>query len=311
MNWLDLIGALPWRVGKPDSEANPPSLEVIGLVGLLMVGVLAWDTAPYVLISIALAEALVIGFIVTSAVRRVKRHRRDEEHVERIAERAGLRRAQPGEFNLYALPFPIFRAGEWQGFDHVWVGEWGDDKVWVFDFWNGYELRGQDVEDHFTCAAIELRHADCPKLSVTRENPWSRTWGHLGWRDIEVESDDFNRRFDVSGDDERFAFAFLAPSMIDWLQRTPKQFEFAVEGPWLLCRSRWLPTARWWDLLRMIRDFRGRMPKTIPRLFPDTVRPLAPGGDPSGVPGDRRARPERPREQSQNASGSVQGVRPA
>lgn len=265
MDWFDALddaaaGALP--IGDGDRHL---SFEWIVVAGMLAFAFVAWEHDRAVSVGILASQALIFGYLIVR--RRLRHKKRDAEQAERIARAAGLRLARPGEFDLYSLPFPIFRTGEWQGFDNVFVGDWGGDRVWIFDSWHGFEVRGQDVEEFFTCAAMELR-ADCPKLSITREDPWSRTWGHLGWRDIEVESEDFNRRFDVSGDDERFAFAFLAPSMIEWLQTTPEEFEFAVEGRWLLCRSKWLPTARWWDLLRMVRDFRRHMPETLARLWP-------------------------------------------
>ena len=268
MNWFEALrGGADNALGDVDEDFR---VEYLIVGAMFVAAFMAWEHDPLVSVGIVGSQALFFGYLVVRA--RLRRKSRDEDHVRRIAKKAGLRFARPGEFDLYRMPFPIFRAGEWQGFDHVYVGDWGGDRVWVFDYWHGFELRGQDVEEYSTCAAIELANADCPKLSVTRENPWSRTWGHLGWRDIEIESEDFNRRFDVSGDDERFAFAFLSPSMIRWLQATPKNFEFAVEGRWVLCRSRWLPTERWWDLLRMARDFRAHIPETLSRLWPDVRR---------------------------------------
>lgn len=226
-----------------------------------------WDVAPQMSLTIAAVQLAAVGYLVLRRRVRSRHHRgRDVEQLERLARQTGLRRARPGEFDLFRLPFPIFRQGEWQGFDHVYTGEWEDGRVWVFDSWYGFEVKGQDVEEHFTCAAMEL-DADCPKLALSRENPWSRTWSHLGWRDIELEYEKFNRHFDVSGDDRAFAFALLDPAMMEWLLTAPKHFEFAVEGPWLLCRAKSLPGAGWWDLLRMVRDFRGRMPDPVARLY--------------------------------------------
>lgn len=254
------------RRGGGGGDAELPSFEVLVGGAMLVLAYFAITHGePGVGIPIAAAETAVVAYLIVR--QRLQSKQRDEEHVESIVRRAGLRRAAPGEFDLYGLPFPIFRQGEWQGFNHVYVGDWNGERVWAFDYWYGFEVRGNDVEEHFTCAAMRLP-ADCPKLAINREDPWSRTWGHLGWRDIEMESEDFNRRFQVSGEDRTFAFAFLSPSMIEWLQSTPKNFEFAVQGRWLVCRSRWLPTKRWWDLLRMIRDVRGRMPKHLERLYP-------------------------------------------
>lgn len=271
MDWFDIVDDAAADAAFPGVDEHFRfEYLVVGAVLALAFFSLQYD--PLIAAALAGSQLLLIGYLI---VRRRLRHRsRDGEHAARIAKSAGLRLARPGEFDLYSLPFPIFRSGEWQGFDNVFVGDWGDDKVWIFDTWYGFEVHGHDVEEHFTCAAMEIR-ADCPKLSITREGPWSRTWGHLGWRDIEVESEDFNRRFDVSGDDERFAFAFLAPAMIQWLQSTPPEFEFAVAGRWLLCRSKHLPTERWWDLLRMIRGLRGQLPETLTRLWPDIVTPRA------------------------------------
>lgn len=256
------------RLGRPTAADDAEGLSPghLALVAPLAIAVIAFEHEPLWSVAIIATQIGVVGYLLLRGRVRGRHRRRDDEQLERITRQAGLRMARPGEFELYSLPFPALRQGEWQGFDNVYIGEWDGDRVWVFDTWYGFTVKGQDVEEHFTCAAMQI-DADCPKLAISRENPWSRTWGHLGWRDIELEYDTFNRHFDVSGDDREFAFALLDGSMMEWLMTTPKDFEFAVDGSWFLCRSKQLPTERWWDLLRMARDFRGRMPESLGRLY--------------------------------------------
>lgn len=258
-----LLGLLEPPGSVDDDGLSPGHLAVLAPFAAAFI---IFRYEPLWSVAIVATQIAVIAYLAVRPRLRARHRWRDEDQVERITRQAGLRRARPGEFELYSLPFPVLRQGEWQGFENVYVGDWDGDRVWVFDTWYGFTVKGQDVEEHFTCAAMHV-DAHCPKLAISRENPWSRTWGHLGWRDIELEYDTFNRHFHVSGDDRRFAFALLDGSMMEWLMTTPKDFEFAVQGSWFLCRAKQLPTERWWELLRMVRDFRGRMPESLGRLY--------------------------------------------
>ncbi|MDQ4107653.1 MAG: hypothetical protein M3138_02450 [Actinomycetota bacterium] len=82
-----------------------------------------------------------------------------------------------------------------------------------------------------------------PNLSIVPEGFGSRLARSVGrrladaltFRDIEFESEAFNRRFTVKGPDERFATAFCDARMMDWLLRHGEGYAFKVVGDRLLC----------------------------------------------------------------------------
>ena len=60
-----------------------------------------------------------------------------------------------------------------------------------------------------------------PRLAVSPEGAVGRFFGRLTNRDIELESEDFNRAFTVTADDRRFASDVLHPKMMQMLLRWP------------------------------------------------------------------------------------------
>lgn len=75
-----------------------------------------------------------------------------------------------------------------------------------------------------------------PALSVTPEGFFGRLVGRLTNRDIELESEDFNRAFTVTCPDRKFAFDVLHPRMMELLLRTP-DIAWRFEGDTLLAVS--------------------------------------------------------------------------
>ena len=72
-----------------------------------------------------------------------------------------------------------------------------------------------------------------PPLQVSPEGMFGRMIGRLTNRDIELESEDFNRAFTVTCPDRKFASDVLHPRMMEYLLAHPgTHFRFA--GRWLL-----------------------------------------------------------------------------
>ena len=65
---------------------------------------------------------------------------------------------------------------------------------------------------------------------MTHEDFMTRLGGHLGLNDVEFEYDDFNRRFRVKCNEQKFAFALLDGEMMQWLL-DPTGFDL------VLCRN--------------------------------------------------------------------------
>jgi len=73
-----------------------------------------------------------------------------------------------------------------------------------------------------------------PTLQVTREDMFRRMAGAMGFhRDLELESEDFNRAFVVSARDPKFASDVLTPRTMEYLLTVP-DVQWRIEGTSML-----------------------------------------------------------------------------
>jgi hypothetical protein len=77
-------------------------------------------------------------------------------------------------------------------------------------------------------AAVRLPSA-LPRVVVTRHGLPDRTTARLGRQDVQLDSEDFSRRFRVRTDDPRTAVAVLNPGTVAYLLEAPF-FEFRLES---------------------------------------------------------------------------------
>ena len=89
---------------------------------------------------------------------------------------------------------------------------------------------------HFTCVMAQVDGA-WPEVSITREGILEKALDLVGLGDIELESDEFNRRFALRSPDRRFAVTLVDARMIDFLLSTEARFAFFVKGRWVLLVS--------------------------------------------------------------------------
>jgi hypothetical protein len=105
------------------------------------------------------------------------------------------------------------------------------DYSYVTDSSNGKTSSSQT--HRFAICALQLP-TYLPVLCITPENALTRLGNVLTGDDIELESEDFNRRFKVQCPDAKFACDVLPPrTMQALLARTP--LHFRIEGSDLLC----------------------------------------------------------------------------
>jgi hypothetical protein len=110
--------------------------------------------------------------------------------------------------------------------------------------------------------------ARCPSLQISEENVFTRLADALTFRDIEFESEEFDRQFTVKGSDERFATAFCDARMMRWLLRHVDGYAFEVVGDRLLCWCRRVPPAGMIQLLGTAKTFREQIPAVVSSLYP-------------------------------------------
>lgn len=100
-------------------------------------------------------------------------------------------------------------------FEHIWVTGSGDNR-----------------QTHYAMVcALQLRRS-FPKLTVGREGVFSSIARKIGVKDIELESDDFNREYKVKCDDRKFAYDVLHPRFMQWMLSTQADM-FTISGQYL------------------------------------------------------------------------------
>jgi len=102
-----------------------------------------------------------------------------------------------------------------------------------------------------------------PHVSIERENLLTRLADHLGFTDIEFESDQFNRMFRVGSRDREFAFKLIDARMMQWLLLTGGQFGFEVVGPNLLAYASRRSAAELGPLFVSAAGFAAHLPRLV------------------------------------------------
>jgi hypothetical protein len=122
----------------------------------------------------------------------------------------------------------------------------------------------------FSCALVATPfHA--PHLRIGTEGFFSALGRMVGLRDIEVESPQFNERYRVRCDDERFAITLLDPAMIGWMLNPTSsadsvRYEFL--GPWMLVVADPMPFERLFGFLDWAEHALDQTPDVLASLYP-------------------------------------------
>ena len=170
---------------------------------------------------------------------RAKQKRRQD--LAALALQRGFQFSAADPFGLVGYDFHLFRMGDGRGCENVMWGTWQDLPVREADY--RYYTESSDGKGHrsrtYHRFSVVLADLSCelPDVSVEREDMGSWVASHLGFHDIEFESEQFNRMFKVKSKDREFAFKLLDARMINWLHSTGGQFGFEVSGPNLLVWS--------------------------------------------------------------------------
>ena len=171
----------------------------------------------------------------------------------------------------YGLPsrynFNLFSMGEGRGAENVLTGRWKDIDVIAADYWyyttstdaNGNTSRSYS---HFTVVIVPLA-GYFPKVSVTSENLFTRIADHIGLEDINFESEEFNRRFNIKSKDREFAFQLIDARMIEWLLAQPKGFSIETGGTAYLVYTRRRKPLEIPSVIEHARAFWDQVPRLV------------------------------------------------
>ncbi|HEY7280838.1 MAG TPA: hypothetical protein VID47_04510 [Actinomycetota bacterium] len=203
-----------------------------------------------------------------------KKKRRQE--LALAAKQLGLQYSAEDTFNCLGLPFGLLRRGDGRGTENVLWGAWQGMDLREFDYWyydRTTDSKGQTSRTyyHFSCVVTEIPLTS-PDLSVTKENIFTRFADHVGLRDIEFESEDFNRAFNVKSRDKKFANDVIDARMMQWLLESGEGWAFEMNGPYVLVYHKRIRPGELTPLLGSIKMYVEHIPKVAYSLYGDPAR---------------------------------------
>ena len=223
--------------------------------------------------------ALAIGALVLSYLAKQKRR----EAFALVAVQLGMEYWPEDAFDLLAEPFALFKKGDGRGIENVLAGEYQSVDVKAFDYWyydESTDSKGHTSKSYYRFNAVILPiDAACSPLSIENENVLTRLADALTFRDIEFESEDFNRAFNVKSPDKKFANDFVDARLMQWLLQNGKGVAFEIMGDRLLCYRRRVRPMEIVTLLGVSKAFLDRVPRVVYSLYARAT-PLPPGSRP-------------------------------
>lgn len=211
----------------------------------------------------------VVAFIGAAAMAAYQWHRRQQrrEDIAMWAIREGLAYSHGDTTGICDLDFHLFSKGDGRGCDNVVTGTWHGLDIRLADYW--YYDENTDSEGrtsrsyHRYSIVVTPVSAFLPGVRIEKENVLTRLADHVGLRDIEFESEEFNHRFNVKATDREFAFKLLDARMLQWLLRTEGSHCYEVYGQWLLAYCDRLPPTELPSLVFAAKGFLERIPRLV------------------------------------------------
>lgn len=215
-----------------------------------------------------------VGLVLVGVVAYLQ-HRRTQARREELlltATQLGLQFDVRDPFGLTGLPFATLRTGDRRKTHHVLHGVLDGDHVQVFDLdveHDSTDAKGnrQTRTEHYTCATLAVPGAWFPHLELDRENLLTRAKGALGFRDIEFESDAFNRAWHVRCRDKRFAYALIDTGVMEFLLDL-EGFRFELNNDGMLAVHRRVGPEDFLSMHRALVALRGVLPDVAKELYP-------------------------------------------
>ena len=171
-------------------------------------------------------------------IRRGKKHQAD---LTRFAASAGWQYLARDDQLAFQWQRPPFNAGYDHRATNVLLGAFAGRQLAAFDY--SYKERTTDSKGgssettyRFAVCALALPAA-LPYLEVGPESVFARLGNVIGVHDIEIESEDFNRKFTVHSEDRKFASDVLSPRLAQTLLSLPP-YHWRTDGASLVSWSR-------------------------------------------------------------------------
>jgi hypothetical protein len=223
---------------------------------------------------VGVAVLLVIGALVVGGVFYLRYRARQQRirGVAALAQRLGFGFRLDDEDHIADMPFALFSRGDGHEADLVVSGTHNGMRLRMFDFMyyeNNSDGRGNRSRTYhrFTCAILQIPAA-CPPLCLDHEDFLTKLGRHVGIHDVELEYDEFNKRFRVKCKEQKFAFTLLDGDMMQWLLDGDGFETLEVVGPWVLLAVNRLDPARWPDLGTWLDQFHAHVPPLVFSTYP-------------------------------------------
>ena len=227
----------------------------------------------FVLVLVAVAAGLVYGFV-------QKQKRREALAMFALQNHLEYSRVDP--FGLADFDFHLFRLGDGRGCENVVWGDWHGLGVKVADYWYYTESSDSKGRTSRTYHRFSVVLADVaaflPRVSIEKESMLSHVANALSFHDLQFESEEFNRLFQIRAADPEFAYKLIDARMIRWLLSTRGAFGFEVSGPGLLVWCRRLRPTELVPLVGSATLFRDHIPRLVWNEY-GTGSPTSPEGE--------------------------------
>jgi hypothetical protein len=166
------------------------------------------------------------------------------------------------------LPFPMFGRPRHGTENVVWERRRGT-AIRAFDFWYEDPAPDRPVAPRrwLTCAIVPLP-ASAPRLRIDPRDLADDVRDALVLPEMRLELEEFNRRFVVEAEDERFAVAFLEQRMMEALLALPDGVTAELNEDVLLLSAPRLPAEQILVLFDAVVAIHRRIPRSLSSLFP-------------------------------------------
>jgi hypothetical protein len=222
----------------------------------------------FTILGLVLVAAIVGGGVMLYFHLKAKRR----EAFGAFAAQHGLEYSPRDTFGTLGWPFRLFRRGDGREVENVLWGTWESQPIQAFDYW--YYDESTDSEGnpsrsyhHFSCVLVEVA-ASFPHLEIAREGLFTRLADHVGLEDIEFESPEFNRRYNVKAQNRKFAYELLDGKMLEWLVSFDQGLAFEVVGNRILAYQDRVKPSGLVPVIGTAIMFRDRIPPVALRLYP-------------------------------------------
>jgi hypothetical protein len=210
---------------------------------------------------------LAIGAFVLSYLAKKKRR----EGFALVATQLGMEYWPADPFGTLSEPFALFQKGDGRGIENVLAGSYQSVDTKAFDYWyyeESTDSKGNTSKTYyrFDCVVVPI-DAACSPLTIENENVLTRLADTLSFHDIEFESEDFNRAFNVKSPDKKFANDFVDARMMQWLLQNGRGTAFEIMGDRLLSYRRKLSPMEIVTLLGLSKAFLDHVPRVVYSLY--------------------------------------------